>query len=280
MVNLEGVLSDSTEGLDKTRTYNFRGPATFANILVESGIDMVGLGNNHSGDYGEEGLKGTKEALGAAGVPYAYEDEVYILEKDGIKIAFLSLTITRYDQFEEFLKEKIASLRSEEGCNFVIMAFHYGWEYSYVHNKKQRLTSHYVINSGADLVVGTHPHVVQGIEVYKNRLILYSLGNFSFGGNQTIKPRSLEAYIAKVALTFEDGVFKRQQLTIIPVHTSGTSPITIFSRAWLPEKKPSPSLTASRGILPSPSFLMQRVKARLRNLFRLNKQGSAPLLYL
>lgn len=223
VVNLECVLSDSKKGEDKKQTYRFRGPSSFVNILTSSGVEMVNLANNHTDDYGKGGMESTKEILRNAGVVYCEKEDVYILERDGIRIAFLGLTITDHNTYGKMLNKKISSLK-EEGCQFVIVNFHYGWEYSFVHNKKQRLTSHEVILSGADLVVGTHPHVVQGIEVYKNRLILYSLGNFSFGGNPKLNPRSLQAYIAQVKLTFENGVFKSQQLNIIPVHTSGTQP--------------------------------------------------------
>ena len=224
VVNLESILSDSKKGENKKQTYRFRGPSSFVDILTSSGVDMVNLANNHTDDYGEAGLASTKEILTNAGIAYCEKEDVYILERDGIRIAFLGLSITDHRAYGKFLNEKIASLKSKEGCQFVILNFHFGWEYSFVHSKKQRLTSHEVILSGADLVVGTHPHVVQGVESYKNRLILYSLGNFSFGGNPKLNPRSLQAYIAQVKLTFEGGAFKSQQLNIIPVHTSGTQP--------------------------------------------------------
>lgn len=224
VVNLECVLSDSAEGENKKQTYRFRGPASFTEILTSSGVDMVNLSNNHTDDYGKTGMQSTKDIVSAAGLAYCQNEDVYILEKKGIRIAFMGINLSEYDTLGKKLNERIASLKAEEHCQFVVVCFHYGWEYSFVHNKKQRLTSHEVILSGADLVVGTHPHVVQGIESYKNRLILYSIGNFSFGGNRKLNPRSLQAYIAQVKLTFDKGIFKSQQLTIIPVHTTGSLP--------------------------------------------------------
>ncbi len=228
VVNLEGVLADSAKGENKKQTYRFRGPASFTEILTLSGVDMVNLSNNHTDDYGKTGLQSTKDNLNTAGIAYCHTEEVYILEKSGIRIAFLGINITEYATLGKKLNKKIASLKTEENCQFVVVNFHYGWEYSFVHNKKQRLTSHEVILSGADLVVGTHPHVVQGVENYKNRLILYSIGNFSFGGNMKLNPRSLQAYIAQVTLCFENGAFKSQQLNIISVHTSSTQPQNNF----------------------------------------------------
>jgi len=228
VVNLESVLSDSAEGENKKQTYRFRGPASFTDILSTGGVETVNLSNNHTDDYGKVGMQSTKDILNTAGIAYCHNEEVYILEKDGIRIAFMGINVTEYDTLRKTLNERIASLKADENCQFVVVNFHFGWEYSFVHNKKQKLTSHEVILSGADLVVGTHPHVVQGIEKYKNRLILYSVGNFSFGGNMKLNPRSLQAYIAQMKLTFVDGVFKSQQLTIIPVHTTGTQPQNNF----------------------------------------------------
>jgi poly-gamma-glutamate capsule biosynthesis protein CapA/YwtB (metallophosphatase superfamily) len=228
VVNLECVLSDSAAGENTKQTYRFRGPSSFTDILASGGVDMVNLANNHTDDYGKSGLQSTKDILMQAGIPYCHNEDVYILEKKGIRIAFLGICVTDYDTLGKFINEKVAALKSEENCQFVIVNFHYGWEYSFVHNKKQKLTSHELIASGADLVVGTHPHVVQGIENYKNRLILYSVGNFSFGGNAKLNDRSLQAYIAQVTLTFSDGKFKSQQLNIIPVHTTATQPKSNF----------------------------------------------------
>jgi poly-gamma-glutamate synthesis protein (capsule biosynthesis protein) len=223
-VNLECVLADSAKGENKKQTYRFRGPSSFTDILTSSGVEMVNLSNNHTDDYGKEGMQSTKDIVSAAELAYCQNEDVYILEKNGIRIAFMGINLSEYDTLGKKLNERIVSLKSDENCQFVVVIFHYGWEYSFVHNKKQRLTSHEVILSGADLVVGTHPHVVQGIEKYKNRLILYSIGNFSFGGNMELNPRSLQAYIAQVKVTFADGVFKSQQLNIIPVHTTGIQP--------------------------------------------------------
>ncbi len=252
VVNLEGVLSDTAKGEDKKQTYRFRGPASFVDILTSSGVEMVNLSNNHIGDYGKTGISSTKDILNAAGVAYCHNQEVYILEIKGIRIAFVGMSITEYYGMGKAINERITSLKEKENCQFVVVNFHFGWEYSFVHNKKQRLTSHEAINSGADLVVGTHPHVVQGIEQYNNRLILYSIGNFSFGGNMKLNPRSLQAYIASVKLTFEDGVFKSQQLTIIPVHTSSTQPQNNFQPYLVSKEEAQAVVERIQGDTPFP----------------------------
>ena len=228
IVNLEGVLSDSAKGENKNKSYRFRGPSAFSEILTSSSIELVNLSNNHSGDYGKQGIESTKKVLQDAGIFYCHNLEAYIAEINGIRIAFVGMSINEHNSMGDEINALINSLKEKENCQFVVLSFHFGWEYSFVHNKKQWLTSHEAITSGADLIVGTHPHVVQGMEVYKNRLILYSLGNFSFGGNMKLNPRSLQAYIAQVKLTFREGKFHSQQLNILPVHTSSAPPQNNF----------------------------------------------------
>ncbi len=228
IINLEGVLSDSSKGENKKKTYRFRGPASFVDILTSSSVELANLSNNHSGDYGKAGLQSTKDILKAAGVAYCHNQDVHIATVNGIRIAFVGLSMHEHYAIGKEINEIIASLKANGECDFVVLNFHFGWEYSFVHNRKQFLTAHEAIGSGADLIIGTHPHVVQGIEQYKNRLILYSLGNFSFGGNTKLKPKSLQAYIAQVKLTFRDGVFYSQQLNIIPVHTTSAAPLNNF----------------------------------------------------
>lgn len=223
VVNLEGVLSDSSQGENKDKTYRFRGPADFAQILAQSGIDAVNLANNHTYDFGKQGYAATQEALTAAGVGYFGADEVYIFEKDGIKVAFLGLNSPAFYDSRAGVKEEIARLKQEEGVNAVVFTFHGGSEYGARHNKIQANSAHYMIDAGADLVIGHHPHVVQGMEIYNNRTICYSLGNFSFGGNK--KVRALETVVVDAALTFDDqGNYLGQQLTLYPANVSGTYP--------------------------------------------------------
>ena len=250
IVNLEGVLSDSAKGEDQKKAYRFRGPSSFVDILTAGNVELVNLSNNHSGDYGKQGIESTKRVLTDAGINYCHNREAYIAEIKGIRIAFVGMSINEHNSMGEEINELITSLKEKENCQFVVLNFHFGWEYSFVHNKKQRLTSHEAITSGADLIVGTHPHVVQGIEKYNNRLILYSLGNFSFGGNMKLNPRSLQAYIAQVTLTFRDGVFYSQQLNIIPVHTTGTRPQSNFQPYLVTDEEAQAVVERIRGDTP------------------------------
>ncbi|MCL2811616.1 MAG: CapA family protein [Clostridia bacterium] len=223
VANLEGVLQDTATGRQRALKYNFRGPTAYTQILTLGSVEAVSLGNNHSGDYGEQGLASTKTALTAAGIGFFIDEEVFIFEKDGVRIALMGFHGRRYTALQDTIPGTIARLRSE-GCQAVIVSLHFGKQYVARHNSQQTELAHHAIDSGADLVVGHHPHVVQGIEIYKQRLILYSLGNFAYGGNR--QPRTIEfpSVVAQVAMAFDERGFVSQTLTLHPVHISGTRP--------------------------------------------------------
>ena len=223
VINLEGVLSDSSAGEKKDKTYRFRGPTDFVNILTRSGIEVCNIANNHSMDYGQKGYDATQAALEAAGLGVFGNESVYIYEKDGIRVAFLGVNSTAYNKRKTWAKEEIARLKAEENVNAVVYVFHGGTEYGRVRNDMQEKASRYFINCGADLIVMHHPHVVQGFDIYKNRSICYSLGNFCFGGNKQV--RALRAMVVRATLTFaDDGTYLGQQLALYPAHISGTDP--------------------------------------------------------
>ncbi len=222
IVNLEGVLSDSSEGENKKKTYRFRGPTDFANILSASSIEMACLSNNHSMDYGERGYADTEAALDRAGVQYFGGRTVSFFEKDGIRIAFIGMSYTNENKSEkQWLKSEIQNLKEES--NAVIFCYHGGREYSDARTEKQMDIAKLAIHAGADLVIMHHPHVVQGMSIFDNRSVCYSLGNFCFGGNKRV--RAKESLIVRATLTFsDDGAYLGQQLDLYPAHISGTAP--------------------------------------------------------
>lgn len=224
VVNLESVLSDSSEGENTKKTYRFRGPTAFAQILTAGSIEMVNLANNHSHDYGERGLADTKKALEQEHVAYFGEREVSVFEKDGVKIAFFGLSYSEMHKADRaWAAEEIARLKREEGIGAVVFTFHAGREYSDARTPRQQEYARWAVEVGADLVVMHHPHVVQGMSVYDGRTVLYSLGNFCFGGNKNV--RAMESLVAVAELTFaNDGTYKSQQITLYPAHISGTQP--------------------------------------------------------
>lgn len=223
VVNLEGVLSDSNRQENKKKTYRFRGPVEFVDILPRAGIEAANIANNHTMDFGKQGYNSTLETLTNAGLGAFGNKTVYIFEKDGVKIAFFGLNSTAFNGNKAWAKEEIQRLKTQEGVNAVVFVIHAGQEYGKHRNKNQELFGHYAIDAGADLVIMHHPHVVQGVEIYQQRTICYSLGNFCFGGNKTV--RALQTVIARVVMTFDDaGNYLGQQLSLYPAHISGTDP--------------------------------------------------------
>lgn len=225
IINLEGVLKDDTRGRQEGRLHWFRGPTDFAGILPAGGIEIAGLANNHMRDYGIAGHNSTREALKSAGIPYFGYGDIYIHEHQGLKIGFGGIRETIWRQKPHLPGEEIARLR-ETGCDYIVYTIHAGKEYSRTRNELQEKIARSIIDAGADIVIGMHPHVVQGIEEYNGGLIVYSLGNFSFGGN--LKLTEYDGLAVQVILDFEGGELKETTLKLIPVLTTGTKPANDF----------------------------------------------------
>jgi gamma-polyglutamate biosynthesis protein CapA len=188
IINLEGPITNSNSVSLLTKenernhfVFTFK-PEDARVFLRENKIGLVSIGNNHTLNFGEKGLLETKSNLDNFGVEYFGDpkDENNFLSKEinGMRIGFLN-----HNQFSgisvEKTVEKIKKLKDEEN-DFLIVYTHWGQEYEMVQNKKQRKLAHLFIDSGADLIVGSHPHVIQPVEIYRNKAIFYSLGNFVF----------------------------------------------------------------------------------------------------
>ena len=220
--NLEGVLYDNTRNRVE-KTYNFRGPADYAKILGQSGIELNFLGNNHTFDYGIQGYRSTVKALEEAGQHwFAVTDEgikTWIYEKNGVKIGFTGANITYYARRPDMLIKSFEQLR-EAGCAFIVGVMHGGEEYGPGPNRSIQRFARFLVDQGAGLVIGHHPHVLHGIEIYNGASIVYSLGNFAFGGNAKIRER--RTMIAQAFLRFdEDGRYTEHQLNLLPAYVSG-----------------------------------------------------------
>ena len=228
IVNLEGVLSDSNDGENKEKTYRFRGNPEYTQILTSGSVEMVNLANNHTMDFGERGYLDTKSALTQDSILFFGRRETTIFEKNGIRIAFLGLSYTDENREEkEWIKEEIRRLKKEENVNAVVFCYHGGREYSEARTQKQVDIAKLVVNAGADLVIMHHPHVVQGMSIFNNRSVCYSLGNFCFGGNKNV--RAIESLVVAATLSFsDDGEYLGQQIDLYPAHISGTQPRTNY----------------------------------------------------
>ena len=221
LVNLECVFTDETERVDKT--YNIKGPKEYSAILTSHSVEAVTLGNNHSMDYGPKSLTDTQEALDAAGVMWAYNDVVsYYNTDDGIKVAVVSVNLFKGEELaEKYLFEGIEKAKEEE-ANLIIVCPHWGIEGDYYANAQQKDLAHRLVDAGADVVIGNHPHVIQGIEYYNGKMICYSLANFSFGANRN--PAEKNTMVYQQTFTFVDGVLQTNiDASIIPARVSGAS---------------------------------------------------------
>jgi len=225
VINLEGVFKDDRAGREDGKLHWFRGPTDFAQILPHSSIELAGLANNHVRDYGNAGRRTTKKALEDNGIPYFGYSDLHVWEKDGLKIGFGGIRETTFRQKPKLPAEEIQQLK-EQGCHYIVYTIHAGKEYDNNHNKLQTRMAHDIIDAGANLVVGAHPHVVQGIEQYNDGLIIYSLGNFVFGGN--LKLTEFEAFMLQVHLDFAGEALRETTLTLIPVFTTGARPANDF----------------------------------------------------
>lgn len=181
VVNMEGALTEGGERADKK--FAFRGKPEYAKILSSASVEAATLANNHSQDYGQTGYDDTIAALDAEGVQSFGYDRIAYLDVKGVKVALIGSYFPE-DSAENTkeMTDNIAAARAE-GAQLVIVYVHWGQEHEYDITEGQQTAGRAAIDAGADLVVGSHPHVVQGWEVYQGRYIVYSLGNFCFGGN-------------------------------------------------------------------------------------------------
>ena len=214
-INLEGPLTD--EGYPANKTYQFRGPSHFINILTENSIEMVSLANNHTMDYGQVGYESTLSLLQGAGVSYVEQNSTLLMTLDGgLKVGVFGMVYLSMDV--EKMEMGIASLR-EQGAELVIVAAHWGYEGSYQINQEQKRIAHAAIDAGADIVWGSHPHVLQPVEEYGDGIIFYSMGNFSFGGNG--KPDDFDtALLQQEVIRHPDGGVTLGKLVRIPCSIS------------------------------------------------------------
>jgi len=234
LVNLEGVLSDSSKGENTEKDFAFRGPAAFAQILPLGSIEAVNLSNNHFGDYGKAGREATLRALDEQDFAYAGDEWLCVYNTNRGKIGLAGIRGSLTESKKDTITHQIALLR-EAGCQIIIYSLHAGQEYALKHNGLQRDMARYLIESGADVVAGHHPHVIQGIEIYKNRLIFYSLGNCVFGGNHD--PRETDALTAKITFSLEGGKIKSLQAALYPIRFTGDKDGNSFRPSQLSGKK-------------------------------------------
>ena len=230
VANLEGVLTDRSLQKEEKK-YNFSGPAAYTEILRSGGIDGVTLANNHSHDYGEAGYEDTKQALEAAGIGWFGTDAPAVwMNEEGLKIGFIgvsfSLNGNRYKRYQEQMR-----LLRQAGCAAVITVMHAGTEYSYTPDAYQKQIVRRAASCGTDLIIGHHPHVVQGYETADGVPVVYSLGNCSFGG--TTRAKDSDALAVQADLTFEDSALTDVSLRFYPISITSDPRYNNYSPRFL-----------------------------------------------
>lgn len=217
--NLEGPVFDGpakSKPLGKN-SYAFRSPAKYIQNLVDAGFDFVGVANNHASDFGDIGRHSTQKNLKEAEIAYAGirgECETAIIDYGGIKIGFSqfghsnkTLSILNYEELNKIVK------KLSKDCDIVVVSFHGGAEgkaYSHVPHSEEMAFgekrgnvekfAHSAIDAGADIVFGHGPHVPRAAELYKDRIIFYSLGNFCTPYQMSLTGISGYAPIAEVSV--------------------------------------------------------------------------------
>ncbi len=238
MGNLEGVFSGKSgtpkECRDSANCYVFRMPESYLDCIIDAGFDVLSMANNHVNDYGWEGRVNTSRHLSDNGMPHAglVNQPFTIIEREGYKIGFAAFAphMGTADMKDYAGAKRLVSMLNDS-CDFVLVFFHGGAEgkdFQYVTRQDESFLgynrgnvyrfAHDVIDAGADLVMGSGPHVTRAVEIYKDRLIGYSLGNFSTYARFNLAGPNGICPLIKTWLA-PDGSFVKAQ--IIPVYQSG-----------------------------------------------------------
>ena len=219
VANLEGVLSD--RDLQRvSKGFNFMGPTSYTAILKAGSVDCVTLANNHSHDYDNAGYADTRKALEEAGVAYFSTDNMVIWRnEEGLMIGFLGVSGSLSgNRAKEYAKQ--AEFLISSGCAAVITVMHAGQEYVSEPDGYQRQIVDQAIRYSS-LIVGHHPHIVQGYVLRGEVPVVYSLGNCVFGGN--LNPRDHDAIVLQAELSFTDSLLDGITLHFYPISVSGES---------------------------------------------------------
>ena len=218
IANLETTFTDSNDKPDKQ--FNFKASSDYAKSLTLGSIEGVNISNNHIYDYKEKGLLDTKNALEKQKVNYFGEESMWSTKIKGQSFVFLGYRGWSLDKpFLDKVKDDIAKLKKTNSV--VIINFHWGAENAYYPVDAQKELAHFAIDNGADIILGHHPHVIEGIEQYKNKIIAYSLGNFCFGGNSN--PSDKTTFIFQSNLKFVNNKLTSIGVRVIPCSISSVN---------------------------------------------------------
>ncbi len=218
-VNLECVLKNDAAGEDKTKSWRFRGLTEYVRILKAGSVELVNVANNHTVDYGESGWSSTLGALENQAAVCGNGKNT-VMEIRGHVFGFGGCRETAYLKDPNVIDRDIDELR-EKGAEYIIYQCHWGTEYSENHNAVQEAMARRCKRAGADLVIGHHPHVVQGIDFIGEMPVVYSLGNLVFGG--TVNLKTWDGLLVQAVFYPEEKEKRSVSLRLIPILSSSSS---------------------------------------------------------
>ena len=242
IVNLEGPLTNAVKS--NKHGFVFKGDPEYVDILTGSSVELCNLANNHTMDYGKNGLKDTVNVLEAAKIGYCGYSKLFTTTIKGVRVC--ALGFTWWDNDKKEIAQAIQNARAN--CDLLIVNIHWGIEGNTMQDHKQVTIGHAIIDAGADLVIGTHPHVYQGIEKYKGKYIVYSLGNFCFAGNAN--PNDKRCLIFQQTFSFNPGMGIVQAnimdagINIIPCTVSSVKNLNDFQPTIMAAKEGGAMLKA------------------------------------
>lgn len=218
IANLETTFTNSNDKADKQ--FNFKTSSDYAKSLTLGSIEGVNISNNHIYDYKQKGFLDTKNALEEEKINYFGEGSKWSTKIKNQSFGFLGYRGWSLDKsFLDKVKGDIALLKKTNSV--VIVNFHWGAENAYYPVDAQKELAHFAIDNGADIILGHHPHVIEGIEQYRNRIIAYSLGNFCFGGNSN--PSDKTTFIFQSNLKFVNNNLTSIGVRVIPCSISSVN---------------------------------------------------------
>lgn len=234
IVNFEGTLS--SHGKRAIKKWAFRGKPSYINILKKGSIEAVAFANNHSYDYGNISYTDTIRSFKKADIAYSSYSTIGMYKAKGIKIGMISIQEVGRSDAAAILRKALIKMKKKKP-DLLIVSFHWGIERTNYATKSQTNLSRIAIKGGADLVLGHHPHVIQSIEKYRSSFIVYSLGNFCFGGNTN--PPDKDTIIFQQTFTFHND-------KLVPDKNARIIPCLVSSVSYKNNYQPTPSTGSTR----------------------------------
>ena len=228
VANLEGPITNNASisvdsKIGSPDNYRFTFDPQTATFLHDHNVCLVNIGNNHIYNFGDEGILSTKELLKNADV--AYFGDTGMDENNRTLIKTFGETRIGFVNFNAFVSDALAHtnedvVKIKEQSDFVVVYAHWGMEYATTSQINERNIAHQFIDSGADVIIGSHPHVIQESEQYKGKMIYYSLGNFVF--DQYFQPETQNGLLVRVTFDKDNDILSFQEYSVSMKNTGQT----------------------------------------------------------